>query len=73
MDAQVVSIFDPILRKVRKELQNGPLSISYLCSKYGVAALLQIVQLTGDLEVAEQDHEQVVQLRNSEIDNNGTK
>ena len=73
MDAQVVSIFEPVLRKIRKELQQGPLSVSYLCSKYGASVFLQLLGLPEDMEVTEKDHEQVVQLRKSEIEDNGTK
>lgn len=67
MAAQVVNIFAPILRKIRTELKKGPLPMSYLCSKYGVAVFLQLLEHTEDVEVLLKDHEEIVALRKDEI------
>jgi hypothetical protein len=62
MAAEVVNIFNPILNKVRKELKSGPLPVSYLCSKFGVAVFLQLLELTEDMEVTVLDHEEAIRL-----------
>lgn len=66
MAAEIISIFAPVLRKIRGELKKGPLPMSYLCSKYGVAVFLQLLDSTEDIEVLIKDQEETVALRHEE-------
>jgi len=64
MAAEVISIFDRTLRKIRKELEGGPLPISYLCSKYGVTILLQLLETDENIDVnLSRQGDEIVKLR----------
>jgi len=68
---EVVSIFEPLLRRVRKDLATGPMDVSYLCCKYGIEFFLQLLKMTEDFVITGEgaDSSKFVELRKTEIDN----
>jgi hypothetical protein len=64
--AEVIGIFEPVLRRIRSELKKGPLPMSYISARYGTAVFLQLLDMVKDLEVSIEEGEQVVGLKGGE-------
>ena len=47
-EPDVINIFDRIVRKIKIEIrQEGPLSLSYICQKYGAPAMTELLLAYG--------------------------